>query len=571
MNWINRAVWVFALLTFVGCANVQQGGRSVVQLDRPFRDGTALASPAINRAIETTAAAGGGTVVIPAGRYRCYSIRLKSNVSLYLDPGCVIVAAKRTDIEGYDDAEPCEWSAYQDFGHSHWHNSMIWGEGLSNVSILGPGLIDGSNLSNGGADRVEKGPTSTPSYIEADPRDVISPTPKEQTGPPIAWPRHPTSDALKPHVGNKAIALKNCHNVMLRDFSVLKGGHFAILVTGVDNLTIDNLLIDTNRDGMDIDCCQNVKVSNCSVNSPNDDGICPKSSFALGYRRSTENLAITNCYVTGGYRIGTMLDGTFERFGYQERQSHTGRIKFGTESNGGFRRIAVSNCVFEYCGGLAIESEDGAIVEDIAISNLTMRDIVNSPIFIRLGNRARGPQSPPPGIIRRIVIDNIVASNCKWRYGSIISGVPGHPIEDVSISNIRIQQEGGGTAEEAKLDPPERERRYPDPHMFGTMPAYGFFVRHVSDFSLNHAKITTVRPDERPFAALWDVGNAEFDHVQTSNSKDSRLESIFSLKGVGNLTLRRALGLPDQTLANPGSPTYEPVVEEPDPLLDKRF
>ena len=98
--------------------------------------------------------------------------------------------------------------------------------------------------------------------------------------------------------------------MLLRDFSILKGGHFGILATGVDNLTIDNLKIDTDRDGMDIDCCHNVRVSNCSVNSPWDDGICPKSSFSLGYARSTENVTITNCYVTGAYVLGTMLDGT---------------------------------------------------------------------------------------------------------------------------------------------------------------------------------------------------------------------------------------------------------------------
>ena len=89
---------------------------------------------------------------------------------------------------------------------------------------------------------------------------------------------------------------------MLRDFSILHGGHFGILATGVDNLTIDNLKIDTNRDGMDIDCCRNVRVSNCSVNSPWDDGICLKSSFALGYARATEMVTITNCLVGGQLR-----------------------------------------------------------------------------------------------------------------------------------------------------------------------------------------------------------------------------------------------------------------------------
>jgi polygalacturonase len=97
-------------------------------------------------------------------------------------------------------------------------------------------------------------------------------------------------------VGNKSIALKNCRNVLLRDFSVLKGGHFALLATGVDNLTIDNVMVDTDRDGFDIDCCRNVRVTNCTVNAPWDDAICPKSSYALGEVRSMDNVTIANCF-----------------------------------------------------------------------------------------------------------------------------------------------------------------------------------------------------------------------------------------------------------------------------------
>ena len=199
---------------------------------------------------------------------------------------------------------------------------MIWGEGLNDVSICGPGLIWGKGLSRG-------------------------------------WGAGPKAE--DPGVANKAIALKNCRNVLLRDFSILHGGHFGILATGVDNLTIDNLKIDTNRDGMDIDCCRNVRVSNCSVNSPWDDAICLKSSFGLGYARATEMVTISNCLVSGSYEEGALLDGTFKRFAADEKVPRTGRIKFGTESNGGFKNITVSNCVFDGCSGLAIESVDGAV------------------------------------------------------------------------------------------------------------------------------------------------------------------------------------------------------------------
>ena len=345
--------WVWLLRRRLRRRMLSSGGMFDVRKFGAVADGKTIDSPAINKAIEAAAASGGGTVYFPAGVYASYSIRLKSNIVLYLEQGATILAANTSltgTTSGYDPAEPNDpWESYQDYGHNHWHNSLIWGEGINNFAIVGTGLIWGKGLSRGGSDK-EK--------------------PKAET----------------PGAGNKAIALKNCHNVLLRDFSILEGGHFGILATGVDNLTIDNLKIDTNRDGMDIDCCKNVRVSNCSVNSPWDDGICPKSSFALGYARATENVTITNCYVTGDYQLGTMLDGTYKRWEPDFKVVPTGRIKCGTESNGGFKNITISNCVFESCRGFALESVDGALLEDITFTGVTMRDIRNSPIFLRLGN-----------------------------------------------------------------------------------------------------------------------------------------------------------------------------------------
>src|SRR5277367_1078544 len=310
-------------------------------------DGKAVDTPAINKAIEAAAAAGGGTVLFPPGTWLSFSIRLKSHVALHLAQGATILAADSplpgatTGYNGgtYDAAEPnTAWDAYQDYGHNHWHNSLIWGEGINDVSITGPGLIFGKGLSFGAGPGRPPGapPPSTPrSPIEG--AAVVRPPRGNYT----------MFQAEQPGVGNKAIALKNCHNVLFRDFSILKGGHFGLLLTGVDNLTIDNLKIDTDRDGIDIDCCRNVRVSNCFVNSPWDDAICPKSSYALGYNRATENLTITNCYVAGSWELGTMLDGTYKRWPADFKVAPTGRIKCGTESNGGFKNITISNCVFD--------------------------------------------------------------------------------------------------------------------------------------------------------------------------------------------------------------------------------
>src|SRR6266404_5146953 len=288
--------------------------------------------------------------------------------------GATRIAASPADGVRYDPAEPNEWEAYQDFGHSHWHNSLIWGENLSNVSILGPGMIWGKGLVRGGSQsRTQQQNDALNSARASEPKT------------PFGYPN--PRDAVEAGWGNKSISLKLCRNVIIRDVTILHGGHFAILATGVDNLTIDNLKIDTNRDGIDIDACRNVRISNCTVNSPFDDGICPKSSFALGYARATENVTITNCQVSG-YDEGTLLDGTFKRDynRYSANSGPTGRIKFGTESNGGFKNTTISNCVFEYCRGLALESVDGALLEDVTISNITMRDIANCPFFLRLGS-----------------------------------------------------------------------------------------------------------------------------------------------------------------------------------------
>jgi polygalacturonase len=487
--------------------------------------GKVLDTPGINAAIEAAAAAGGGTVVFPAGTYLSFSIRLKSNVQLVLNQGCTILAAdspKPGETTGqmggtYDAAEPkTEWDAYQDYGHNHWHNSLFWGEGLHDVSIVGPGLIFGKGLSYGAGPGRPPGASATgvrgfgPERAPAAP-GTPAPTPAAQTPRPSRG-NYTMFQAEQPGVGNKAIALKNCRNVTFKDFSILKGGHFGLLLTGVDNLTIDNLTIDTDRDGMDIDCCKNVHVSNCTVNSPWDDGICPKSSYALGYLKPTENVNITNCLVTGYYELGTVLDGTYKKFAADVRGvGHTGRIKCGTESNGGFKNITISNCVMEGCNALSLESEDGALCEDITITNITARDLFNGPLFIRLGSRLRGPKDATKvGTMRRILISNVVSSSSQARIPNVISGIPGYPIEDLKIANFYMEHLGGGDAAQAALVPPEKEDSYPDPPMFGAIPAQGFFLRHIRRLEMSQVEVRPVAEDARPSFVLEGVDRGDF-------------------------------------------------------------
>jgi polygalacturonase len=483
-------------------------------------DGKTLDTAAVNNAIDAAAGAGGGVVVFPAGSYLCFSIHLMSHVHLHLLQGSAIVAAdsplpnEPTGYRGgaYDAAEPkTEWDAYQDYGHNHWHNSLLWGEDIHDISITGPGLIWGKGLSSGRSQGDQGG-----AFV-----------------------------AEQPGVGNKAIALKNCHNVILRDFSILKGGHFGLLLTGVDNLTIDNLKIDTDRDGMDIDCCQNVRISNCTVNSPWDDGICPKSSYALGYARATRNVTISNCWVTGDYELGSVLDGTFKRFSEGSRAWRTGRVKCGTESNGGFINITISDCVFEGCQGYALESVDGAVMEDITITNTTMRNLVSGPIFMRLGSRLRGPkESTKVGTMKRILISNLTCYQAPQKVSSILSGIPGYSIEDVKLSNIYIESVGGATSEAARIEPPELENKYPEPGMFGPMPASGFFLRHVRNIEMSHIEIATANPDARPAFYLKNVERADFFAVTAPRG----IGGAFALHDVKDVRIGWSRAAPDATL-----------------------
>ena len=501
-------------------------------------DGTHIDSPAINAAIDAAAKAGGGTVYLPAGIYSSYSIRLKSNISLYLDHGAVLKAAVPTEKEHYDLPED-NWSTYQDFGHSHWKNSLIWGIGLHDISIQGFGLIDGTEgITRGQA---------------------------KMNGFPAA---------------NKAIALRECRNVTIRDISMLLCGHFAMLLTGVDNLTIDNVRCDTNRDAFDIDCCANVRVSNCYLNTLNDDAIVLKCSYGLGYAKATENVTITNCQVSG-YDPGTLLDGTFKKTITQapDRDGPTGRIKFGTESNGGFKNITISNCVFDNCRGIALETVDGAIIEDITVDNIAMRDIWNSPIYIRLGNRARGPKELPVSVVRRVKLSNIVVKNADCRYASILFGLEGHPIEDVTLSNIYIQYKGGLTMDDVihqrgansfftrvnsaahgtrqsggeqepekpgrpnPFDVPDMEKGYPEPSSHGILPAYGLFIKHAKNVRIDKVEFETLQEDKRPAIVLMDVDGIKFTEIQVDKSADA---PYFVLKNVQNFQVKDFAGVKDK-------------------------
>lgn len=334
-------------------------------------DGKTLDHIAINATIDTCVAHGGGRVVLPAGTYLCGSIRMKSNVELHLMTGSKILAAPAS-MKAYDEAEEFEGTAYQDGGHTYFKNSLIYAIRANDVSITGRGMIDGEGLT-----------------------------------------RRDTENGGNLHGGNigtgdKAIAFKQCRNILIRDVTIYRGGHFGIIVTGCELGTIDNVIVDTNRDGIDIDCCKYLTVSNCKINTPHDDGLVLKSSYALKKPVITEHITITNCVITG-YKLGTLLDGSYvpEKVGWV-----CGRFKLGTESNGGYKNISLSNCTFMYSSGLAFEEVDQGIMENIVVNNITMNHVHHYPIYITTGCRNRGPKERTTvSTGRDIMISNVVAND----------------------------------------------------------------------------------------------------------------------------------------------------------------
>jgi polygalacturonase len=469
-------------------------------------DGTNLDSSGINQAIEAATTAGGGTVLIPAGTYLCGSIHLRSNLHLVIDAGATLLGAPQA-MAAYDETEPYSLGGYQDGGHCYFHNSLIWGENLTNVFITGNGMINGGGM-------------------------VASDRILDRMAGFDDW-QHPQTNQLPPvRLGNKAIALKLCRNVLIRDVTIYHGGHFAILVTGCDNLTVDNVTMDTDRDGIDIDCCRNTMVSNCRINSPNDDGLCPKSTYALGELRPTENLTIVNCQVSG-FEEGTLLDGTEKR-----GKNHNGRIKFGTESSGGFRNCTVANCTFRNCRGLALEEVDGGIMDNITINNVTMMDVYDYAIYITTGERNRTPHLQTASRGRNILISNVIADGVGKMSGIQIMGLPQLPVEGIRLDNIRLVSHGGGSQADAAKIPKELGTGYPEPGKLGTLPAYGLYARHVRDLELANINLSFEANDERPAAVFADVDGLDIDHLQPQ-AADDVAAAVFE-NDVKNLAVRNS-------------------------------
>jgi hypothetical protein len=408
-------------------------------------NGSTLDDDAIDRAIDAANAAGGGTVVFPAGTYQSRSIHLKSDVTLQLDAGATIRAAG----SGFDAPEPNPFAQFQDFGHSHFHNALIWGENVSNVAITGAGTIDGDGLE--------------------------------------------TANAVPNGRGDKILSLKLCDHLTLRDVTFRRGGHFAVLTNGCHDVLLDNVTVLTtdDRDGVNLINTWNVEVTRSRIEA-SDDALSFKSDFALGRTFVSEHIRVHDSTI---------------------RSTENNALQFGVESCGDFRDVRFEDLAVTGAGkaGIGIVSHDGGSITDVHYSRITLNR-VSSPFFIRLGARGSCPGRPPAGRVSGIHISDVTGTDLTTpapvqgdpEYASTLVGEPGTPIDDVTFTNVRLTVPGGHPASEAALVPPENPVFY-RPREWGKRPAYGFWLRHVRDVTFTNTQVEFARSDGRP-AFLVDDG-----------------------------------------------------------------
>ena len=413
---------------------------------------------AFQAAIDACHENGGGVVYIPYGTYMLASMHLYSNIHFVFEPGATLLGS--LDPDDFDEREPVDYPLYQDVSHSYFHRSMFWAEGCENISFSGSGTIDMREV-------WEKEPVKT-AHLNGSKR------------------------------ANKIFALKYCKNVVIKDLNLYNATDLAVYLAGCEDCRITGLNIKVNIDGISPDCCKNVIISDCNIIA-GDDAIVPKSSYTLNKKVDSENIVITNCVVS----------------------SRMCAIKFGTETNGGFKNVTVSNCtIYDTCyTGVAIEIADGGEIDGMVVSGITMKN-VGSPFIITLTDRKRGPEGTPVGSIKNVIIDNLIATGpyqdmSLIRYtatlppdtdyhhepkiiASSVTGLPGSVLENISLSNIYLTVPGGCDKKTEEIEIPDMPMPTPAAFSYSyLLPAYGIYFRHVKDLKLSNINVRTLQADMR--------------------------------------------------------------------------
>ena len=432
-------------------------------------------TPAINQAIAKCNADGGGTVVFPAGKYAAGSIHLKSNVRLLLDKDAVIFGL----AGAFEAPEPNEFSKFQDGGHSHFHDSLFYGENVENIAIVG-GKINGGGGAIGHGD------------------------PKSGSGN-----------------GDKLITVVNGKNLDFENLTHEKGGHFCYLLNDCTGVTLNGVVIKESRDAVDLMGCSDVQIHDCNFTGCGDDTIGVKSDYALGKRINSANIYVWDSYFESG------CNG----------------LQFGSETAGDFHNCNFWNIRIgkAHKAGLGITSGDSAIVDGVNYSNIVVKDAY-CPIYFLTWNRMRtGEPGAKVGAIRNVNLFDVTITDSTGNIStqpSVISGWTNSPFENITLENVKIIYTGGETNAMADLYP-KNPRDY-SPRSFGPRPASAFYIRNGKNLTFKNVEFDFETPDARTPLVVDNVDGLTLDNFKSQKSSSGR---TMHLENVTHLDVQNSPGL----------------------------
>ena len=385
----------------------------------------------------------GGHVVVPPGAHVVRTLHLRSGLTFEIPADATLLAHRNNAV--FDPQERLAWETHADVETSDFAHAVLAGRDLEDVAIVGAGAI-----------RMDR---------------------------TVRW-------------GPKPIALRGCTGVRVAGVSIHGAPNYSVSLGACDHVVVEGITIrDALSDGIDPDSCRRVRIVDCDIES-DDDAICLKSSLFMGRPLPCEDVEVLRCRTRSG----------------------TNGFKIGTETSGPVRRVHVADCTFDArpragrdprmadlhdlheAGGVSIQTVDGADVTDVVVERVRIRH-ARGPIFVRRGARGRGQAHPRAGVLRQVVLREIDAT--ETRETASIAGIPAAPVEDIVLERVSIDVLGGG---QRMLDPvPEREDAYPQCTMFGPLPAWGLYARHVEGLALRALRCTTRTADEREMLVLDDV------------------------------------------------------------------
>jgi hypothetical protein len=420
-------------------------------------DGVTNDTAAINRAIDKCNAGGGGDVRFPAGTYLAASIHLKSNIRFVLAENALITGADH----GYDKPEPNEFDKYQDFGHSHFHNALMWGENIENFAIVG-GRVNGGHI------------------VQGDPRGK--------------------------DVGDKVVSIRVGKNLLFQNVTHETGGHFVYLLNDCENITVDHVTIKKSRDAIDFMGCRNVQVHDCNFTGCGDDTIGVKSDWALGRKIKTENVYVWDSYFESGcngLQFGSETAGDFHNCNFWNvRIGRAGKAGIGITCND---------------GGVI----DGANYRDIVVKGATTPIYLLIMDRLRSGDPAKKTGTIRNVKMSNITITECRPDRQGRVFASAISGRPESSLENIVVENVKIVYPGGGKAEQIAIVPPY-PKDY-SPRSLGERPAAGFYVRHVKGLTFRNVELSFEQGDARPAIVATDVDGFTLNGVKADKSSTGEI------------------------------------------------